>query len=54
MPITLTREYVEILKSSRKTDWRALALMRKAYVKHVVEYVKLYAKTLATSNLRSG
>jgi len=54
MPLTLTHEYVEILKSARKTDWRGLALMEKAYVRHVAEYVKLYAKTLATSNLRGG
>jgi len=53
MPLTLTREYVGILKSSRKTDWRALVLMRKIYEKHVAEYVKLFTKALASSNLRS-
>jgi len=47
IPFTSTREYIRILESSKKTDWKGLALMKKIYEKHVAEYVKLYAKTLA-------
>jgi len=45
-PFTLAREYAEIVKSMRRVNWRDLILLKRVYMKHVLDYTKLYIKSV--------